>query len=549
MPPKLQQVQNVIAHEGIVNTVCLGHKTSQVFASGGDDRFLYLWAVGNNNPRSTFGPFQSPITASLFDSSEEKVACGNNGGTLMLLDINEQRCISNWAAHRSAVNSIVFHPQNAKMVLSCGYDGKIKIFSKTQRSAIQAYNAHNGSANSISCTSDGKFVATGGDDKTVRIFDIVAQRQIAKFDVHRDAVTCVAFHPVEPVLISCSKDRSIRFFDLEAMKEIPVSFPLDSSPVDIVTYVPNENVALSASPDYLKVVGWAPPEYFDHFTLGLDVVHDISIVDRVATIASSSGDRCMIHRLRLDQLKPFTSRPVRSRPSTPRLLDIEAIKNTPVEQPVQAASKKSGRLLRNNPSDLNLNNINNQANKQSSISEQNSMNNVYRNQEEKRVFLDFRRDRASFMSSMNEKYSRFTRIKDLIQQKGLAKTLQDVAQSGDLGIELLMIMRMKPEAVKLEHAAFMMQIAARVFDRDFDIAITTVESMLQAFGKLVNATRQIKSSGVGNDPVLDERKKSSELFIESFREIAPKLRTVTVGKSMTSQAASEILDEWKIFLR
>ena len=68
-------------------------------------------------------------------------------------------------------------------------------------------------------------------------------------------------------------------------------------------------------------------------------------------------------------------------------------------------------------------------------------------------------------------------------------------------------------------------------------------------GKLVNATRQIKSSGVGNDPVLDERKKSSELFIESFREIAPKLRTVTVGKSMTSQAASEILDEWKIFLR
>ena len=445
----------------------------------------------------------------------------------MLFDLNETRCINTWAAHRSAVNSLFYHPQNGKLVLSCGYDGKMKIFSQGQRAAIQTYQAHNGSANCVCCSPDGKYVATGGDDKTIKIFDIVAQRQIAKFDAHTDSVTCVAFHPSDPILMSGSTDRSIRFFDLETMKEISVSFPLDSSPIDLITFVQNENIALSASPDYLKVVGWSPPEFFDLFTLGLEKVHDLSISDRVATIASSSGDRCIIHKLRLDQLKPLSERPVRSRPSTPRLLDMETIKKTPSvisnksssEQiPQQPSSKKSTRLL-----------------KTTEAIKSNESN----------VFQTFRQERSQFMSSMNDKYSRLTRIKDLIQQVGLTKTLQTVSESGDLGIELLILLRMKPEAVKLEHSALIMQIAARTFDRDPDLAITTVESMLQAFGKLVNATRQISS----NDASYQKRKKTCELFIESFKEISPKLRNIAVGNSPSGQTAAAILDEWKIFSR
>lgn len=528
MPPKLHQVQNLIAHEGIINTVCLGHTTSRVFATGGDDRFLYLWAVGNNNPRSSFGPFQSSPTISKFDDSEEKILCGNNGGTVMLFDLNESRCLNNWAAHRSAVNSVIFHPRNDKMVLSCGYDGKMKIFSRNQRSAIQAYSAHEGPANCVCCSQEGKYVATGGNDKIIRIFDIVAQRKVAQFEGHTDAVTFVAFHPTDPVLMSCSRDRSIRFYNLETMSEIPVSFPLDSSPVDMVQFVANENIALSASSDYLKVVGWSPPEFFDHFTLGFDKVHDISVSDRIVTIASSSGDRCLIHKLRLDQLKPLSGRPVKSRPSTPRLLDIDAIKNTPSSSSVALSENQS-----KPPSSKKSNR---------SVKQQESRS----QNEESRAFKDFRKNRAAFMSSMNEKYSRLTRIKDLIKQVGLLKTLQTVAESGDLGVELLIILRMKPNVIKLEHASLMMQIAVRIFDRDYDLAITTVESMLQAFGKLVNATRQI--SKTGNDLSLQERKKKSEIFLESFREIAPKLRTVAVGNSPTAQTASEILDEWKIFL-
>jgi hypothetical protein len=150
---------------------------------------------------------------------------------------------------------------------------------------------------------------------------------------------------------------------------------------------------------------------------------------------------------------------------------------------------------------------------------------------------------------MNEKFSKLTRLNDILSQPGVRRTLDQIAQNGDLGTELLVMLRMKPDAVRLEHAGVVMQIAVRVFDQDHDLAIATVESMLQAFGKLVLATRSMAIPGVRVDPALEERKAQCELFVESFREIAPRLRTVAAGSAASSQIAAELLQEWRLFLR
>jgi hypothetical protein len=530
MGPKLHQLQNVIAHEGIVNTIALGQRTGQVFATGGDDRHLFLWSIGSNNPRSTFGPFQSAITSCIFNSTEEQILCGNNGGTVMLFDLNESRCAANWAAHRSAVHSLKFHPQDPKMAFSCGYDGKLHVLGAQQRRPLQSYNAHSGPANHVSASSDGRYVATCGDDKTIRVFDLIAGRQLLKFDCHSESVKCIDFHPSEPLLMSGSADRSIRFFDLMAQREIPVSFPLDTSPVDVVRFAPTDSAAFSASADYLKVVGWSPPEFFDHFTLGLEHVHDVSFVDRLVTVASSSGDRVRVHRMRVDSMKPFSSQPSSSKAPAQKMLDLANIPAGPkrvspperTEPLPRIAAVKVKRAVSSDSAAAS---------------------------EELKIFEDFRKPRGAFMNTMNEKYARLTRISDMLDTLGLAKMLATIAESGDLGVETLIILRMKPEAVKLEHSGSVIQIAGRVFDTDHDLAIATVESMLQAFGKMVHATRSMSSQGVGSDGAFQERKKKCELFVESFREIAPRLRTVSVGRSPTARTATEILDEWKVFLR
>ncbi|KAH0789247.1 katanin p80 WD40 repeat-containing subunit B1 [Histomonas meleagridis] len=548
MRPKLHQLQSVIAHEGEINAMALGHRTGSVFATGGDDRFLHLWSIGSNNPRASFGPFQSPITVCKFDSTEESIICGNNGGTVMHFDLNGSRCISNWAAHRSAVLGLAFHPQNPKLVLSCGYDGKLHILSSGQRRPIQSYNAHNGPANHVSISSDGRYAATCGDDKTVRVFDLSAQKQLFKFDSHTDSVTCVEFHPTDPILISSSVDRSIRFYDLIAQKEIPVSFPLDSAPVDIVSFSPTHNVAFSISADYLKIVGWNPPEFFDHFTVGLEKPHDVSIDEQLITIASSRHDCALIHRMRLSNLKPFShmstqslsplSEPKKhSRPTTPRLIDQSAISQFRAQSPKtrkQTPNNKESRVqsVRKKQSGPSTNNNNNN----------NSSNPVL-------ISTEFRKSKSTFMSQINDKYARLMRINEMLQQFGLTSLMQNVLNNVDLGCEVLSILRLKPEVVKLEHSVLMLQIASKIFDADQDLAVQTIEAMLQGFGKLVYATQRTTLRRIGVDVALEERKEKCESFVEAFREVAPKLKAVASGKSNNAQTAAEILDEWKMFLK
>jgi WD40 repeat protein len=159
MRPKLRQLQSVIAHDGPANRVCLGPRTAQVFATGGDDRYLFLWAVGSSSHRASFGPLQSGVTSCRFDPRETRILCGNNGGTVMLFDLNEARCASNWAAHRSAVTDLSFH---SKLFLSGGVDGVLNVMQIGQRRPIQTYNAHNGPVNRLSISGDGRYAATAG---------------------------------------------------------------------------------------------------------------------------------------------------------------------------------------------------------------------------------------------------------------------------------------------------------------------------------------------------------------------------------------------------
>ena len=577
MAPKLRQIQNVSAHDDVIETISIGQRTGQVFGTGGKDRYLHLWNIGNNNPRASFGPFQSVIQAITFNIEEDKILSGNRSGAVLLFDLNESRCASNWTAHHSGVKGMCFYPQNPKMVVTCGADGAIKILSTQQRTPVQSYNAHDGSANYIACSADGRLIATAGDDMTVRLFDITAQRQLVKFEGHCDKVTCVQFHPEEKIIISCSADRSIKFWDYEKEKEINVNFPLDSSPVNMVRFVQGENVAISASSDYIKIVGWKPPEFFDHFTLGLDVVHDFSIADQMLTIASSCNEKALIHRMRLSQLKPFSLRPQQTvqfaseqsnkqKNHTQRLLDISTMPqlkpgstNSNISKKLTKKSKELSSVSSNGSNSYNeKNDSSSNASVSSSGRSTKASNKRGKNiqhayepplTEEQRIFRDFRKSRGSFMSSMNEKFSRLIKIKEMLSELGLTKTLETVAENGDLGLELLAILRNKPEVVKLKHSASMMEICVKIFDKDYDIAISIAELMLQAYGKLVNATWQTASNGVGMDVALEERKRKSEKFVESFRALAPKLRTVTFGKSNASQTASELLEEWKVFLR
>ena len=502
----------------------------------------------------------------------------------MLFNLNEQRNEATWSAHRSAVNDLKFHPTTAHLILTCGYDGKVNLLSKQQRHPVQWYANHKGPANTIDVSPDGRYVATGGDDKTVRIFDLTASKEVAKFSSHTEPVRCVRFHPSEPVLCSCSDDRSVKFYDLTMNKEIQVSFPLDSQSVSIVRFAPHDECLCSLSQDCMKVVGWEPATVFQKIPFGFPNPKDLCIVADTIYAASTQKDRVVIQKMKTTGVKPFSSiassasfdsrtrqtvqtfdfdPAPKSRGGTPRLLDMSEMQKSKLRSNSQVKNADSldrqksfndddddyvppksssrGRLLR-----------------PGSVSSVDNNNNNYPQQTSKYVsaasiYSDFRKDRTSFMSAMNERYSKLSRINDALDALTLTELLQQIAQSGKQATEILLIMQQKQDALTLEHASYIMQIATIVLNSDRQLAVQTIEAMLQSFGALVRATLA-STPAAGIDLAYDERKQRCQLFVAAFKQAAPILKQIANNSTRdcdpdVCETAQQILDQWKVLLK
>ena len=590
MPPKFQQISSIIAHEADVNCVSIGRRTGKVYASGGEDRLLNLWQIGGKSPIITFGPFQSSLTTCTFSDNEDKILAGNNGGTVMLFNLNEQRNEATWSAHRSAVNDVCFHTQNKSLIVTCGYDGKVNLLSKQQRHPVQWFANHKGPANTVDISPDGRFIATGGDDKTVRIFDLDMGKEISKFSTHSDRVTCVRFHPSEPILCSCSDDRSLKFYDLEMNKEIDVSYPLDSQSVSLVRFAPNDPCLCSLSQDCLKIVGWEPATVFQKIPFGFPNPRDLAVVYDTIFVASTTKDRVIIQKMKTTGVKPFSSVSLnadnkqskvfdyepqtRSRGSTPRLLDMNEIPKAnksravsqkrpestfdrfdddddfiPQSNKVNGSSSR-GRLLRPGSVDTTKEK---EEQRSTRVLPQRFPQTTSKFVSATSIYSDFRKERTPFMSAMNERYSKLARINEALDTLTLGELLKQIAESGKQATEILSIITMKQDSLTLEHASYIMQIATIVMNSNIELAVHTIETMLQSFGAFVKATLASGPS-TGIDLAYDERKQRCQLFVAAFKQAAPALKQVASNSYPdcdpdVCEAAQQILDQWKVFLK
>lgn len=317
----------------------------------------------------------------------------------------------------------------------------------------------------------------------------------------------------------------------------------------------------SLSSDYLKFVTINPLTLDDAFTVGLETIHDFQINDAGITIASSNGDQLMIHRTQLSFFKPFRGMTMldaidqpKMKPPTPRLLDIAELqpnvrnrvgtqRNSPPvgKPPAKVRSKKSPESDIVPPKKATPSKP---APKQSTATTTRKTAKPPRMSGD--IFVDFKKGRAGFLGQMNDRYSRLLRVSDSIGQRGLTAALDAAAGGADTGPELLMIVRMKPEVVRLEQAALILKICNRISAKDTDLAMSTVSYVMETFGSLVQSTLEAPSPG-GVDLALEERKKHGGNFVEAFRSLVPFLRKTASTASSVSDVASEILAQWRCF--
>jgi len=508
MPPRLHQITSLIAHEENINCISIGKKTSQIFVSGGDDGYAYLWSIGSTNPKTVYGPFVDHITALVLNQNEDLLLIGDSSGLTFLFDLDTNKCIMKWNSIKAKITAVSFHVSNPDVIIVGDEIGRLCVLSMKQKKPLQIHNMHNGIITHIAVSFNGQYVASSCEDKRVSILDVTIGKKYAELSFHTDSVLYVEFSPSKSILVSSSSDRSIRFYDLESRTEIPNSIPLDSSPVDIVRFY--DNIIITASSDFLKFVSLNPPDLKEHFAIGVNTVADMCVNEFGITIASIMGNQISIYKSKTEYFKPFSQK----RPSpeiflspqtkvhTPRLLDIAAMK-IPNNIP-EAPSKKSEKS-------------------------------------ETDLLSEYRKDRKQFLSQINEKYTRLSKIDEIIEQGGIQKLIQISSnKKGEYGSELFTLIRNRPDIITLESSYLVLQVAYSIISRDKEITVPIIESLIQSYGSLVVDILKSEHPKENND----SRYKASHLFAESIKQLIPSLRTIATGKSHLSQTASEILEEW-----
>lgn len=576
----LENLQNIIAHDGKVNLVCIYKETGDIFASTGDDFLINLWTISSKKPKYTLGPLKSKISAMQFGPKSDLLVCGNNEGIVMILNMKDIRIMNQWVVHKGAVTAVCYHKTNQSIVLSGGNDGKLLLLSTQMKKPLQMFNAHKGRINSVEMSNDTRYAVTCGDDRTVRVFDLTQTQMIAKYEIHTGAVTAVAFHPYQSIICSGSKDGMIKFYDFSIGKEIGVDFPIDSSQIDELFFLGEEGVVFTASKDYLKVVGWDPSNCYDIFPLGFDSMNDICILDNRILFVSVSVDRILIDAIRKDSLKYYASNHVSrdksavgeidiSKPRTPRLLEnLDLVKQDSVSADKTGipATNLKGRLLDGAlamngssnqtkaaemlPQDLDKNNADGDilmseisidsvlALRRSSSKHENVEQ--LKSVEDSKLYIEYKKDRQQFLSAMNDRHSKLITINEMIDSFGFQSTVEGIAESGSLVVETLNIINLKPDIVTEELTPLIIKICSFAFVGNGDLAVNSIESILQIYGGIF-------LSAIDNPD--DIHYKNATAFVKEIKNLQGAIRVIKNGYTEAASTASNILNTYSSFFK
>ncbi|KAJ1822842.1 rRNA-processing protein [Coemansia sp. RSA 2598] len=169
--------------------------------------------------------------------------------TVKLWDLNAAKCVQSYAHHKSKVQAVKWHPTEASVMLTGGYDRRVAAFDSRAPAAVNWWQV---SADVESVMWDVHspshfFVAT--EDGTVRYYDIrnVGQGKTGGDPVytlvaHSEALSSMDQHPRIPgLLITGSADETVKVWDIRDKKpSMVISRNLDVGNVFAARFCPDE---------------------------------------------------------------------------------------------------------------------------------------------------------------------------------------------------------------------------------------------------------------------------------------------------------------------
>ena len=181
----------------------------QLLATAG--RHVKLWDVNNQTEIATL-QHDDWVFAVAFSPNGERLATGDNKGTVQIWDIQKQQVITQLEADMVAAYAVTFS-SDGRTLATAGYQGKIKLWAVSDWELLGTLE-NRGTVYTVDFSPDGKALANTGHT-VVTLWSVESGKEIASLTGHSGWVFGTAFSPDGTTLISSGDDGTIRLRNIK----------------------------------------------------------------------------------------------------------------------------------------------------------------------------------------------------------------------------------------------------------------------------------------------------------------------------------------------
>jgi len=153
-----------------------------------------------------------------FDRTNEILVCGSYDSSIVILPKFLEGVTDNpvlLKGHKNYITSVKFLPLNPSNIVSCSYDGTIKLWDINTMTCLNTLipkEATNDDIHFHDISLHDGLLAAGSSGGLIMVWDIVSGEFVRQLEGHKDMVLSVAFSP-NGKLYSGSKDTTVRVWD------------------------------------------------------------------------------------------------------------------------------------------------------------------------------------------------------------------------------------------------------------------------------------------------------------------------------------------------
>ncbi|XP_044317012.1 katanin p80 WD40 repeat-containing subunit B1 isoform X2 [Drosophila rhopaloa] len=311
LPRKLiSKIYDIKAHDSRVTSLDLG-ETGRVLVTGGEDRNVNLWAIGQNECFMSLTGHNRSIDCVRFAYKDNFVYSADDIGIIRRWDLNSQKIYSTLNGHMKSVRTLDFNP-SGEYVVSGSNDTTVRLWDvQNENNCIKVCRGHMSHVNSVKFSPDGLWIASAGLEGSILIWDIRKSKQIMEFIAEPPvtAITCVQFHPFEFLLAAGRIDGTVSIYDLEHQQLVSQTTHFYGQAIRCITFSENGECLFVGSASGISVIGWEPDRELDHIKSTWSSLGDMKVVNNKLICGCHEIDTVSINTISLDLVIPFYQPP------------------------------------------------------------------------------------------------------------------------------------------------------------------------------------------------------------------------------------------------